>query len=177
MSDTTFLGLSSDIIITGTHAKIIKKMCDDKDQILFIGKTLDLLALTSLIGFKYNRMEKPNKDGTDFVSLSRTTFSGKDNEMWFIGRLIHICSDNQSQQNRIDDAFRYFGQDEIKNKMYKDWLSYSLGGLSIINEKVMNPSKNDKQLMADLYLELIRDLTQNVDNTTVTTINKLLHEK
>jgi len=142
-----------DYSFRGSHAEKVIQLTavfDDKGNKLF-ARNLDVYLLAPIVGLIYGK--KSDLDSTNkttnilFAAMSKETLT-----LWFNYRLIMLLDDkNESDLNkRIEKAFSDYDTDRAKldEEVYE---SYVRGGVDILYEKLIQPSKHAEDYVMNLY--------------------------
>ena len=143
----------------GTHAEKVKRLTSEFDsnkQKLF-SYNHEIYQLAPIVGYLYNCKSLLNKDNNIDTSIFPEQISSHRHIFLFNYQLIMLL-DKENEPNfdiRIDKAFRYFGTDKAKDdeELFE---SYVRGGIDILYEKLIEPSKSPDDYIKNLY-EFVND--------------------
>lgn len=139
-----FKGKHADIVITLTS-----QFNSDINSKLF-QRNIDIYLIAPIIGFLYGRKAEVSI-GTERV-INHTQLIYEKLNLIFNYRLIMMLDKNNEpdELERINKAFRYINTDKATDdeNLYE---SYVRGGIEILNEKLILPSKNPEDYILNLY--------------------------
>jgi hypothetical protein len=144
---------NGDYSFRGTHAEKVIELTasfNDKGNKLF-SRNLDVYLLSPIVGFTFGRKTELDTSGKP-TNILFDAMSKEMTNLWFNYRLIMLLDkDNESDFDiRVEKAFRNYGSDLAKSdeELYE---SYVRGGVDILHEKLIAPSKNREDYLTNLY--------------------------
>ncbi|MCK6255458.1 hypothetical protein LCY76_02310 [Fictibacillus sp. KIGAM418] len=143
------------IIITGKHSAYMDLLRDKG----FFSRHLDIYINSAIVGFQYNRKSLSDKSETykDKRTQIHTEQLVKESSILeFIYRLIMLL-DNQKDstlEDRINRAFRDDSLNDVSEKHSENtkvFISYVLGGVEVLYEKIIEKGATEQDLMKNAY--------------------------
>ncbi len=135
---------NKEYVFKGKHAKYVMEL----KEALF-NTNADVLILAPVIGLVYNRKSSIDTS-KEFSNITTKVFSDKmiaENEkILFNYRLCMLLSDEFDGEEKVDNAFRYYIEDDLEHKSIferniKLYNSYILGGVEVLYELMLNGNK------------------------------------
>lgn len=153
-----------DIIISGKHGEYMRRLVSDffvvtdsagKSKITnhFFSSGYEVFKCASVIGFLYGRKSKKSSasEGKDFtIWLSQIKIISDD--LIFNYRLIMLL-DEQNEPDfdeRLQKAFNYYGDEEKSKSDRELFEQYTLGGIEILYEKLIESATKQEDYLANL---------------------------
>ena len=131
-------------VFKGRHAQYVIEL---KNAIF--NKNLDVLILAPIIGLAFDR--RADVDTSDeYANISTKIFAeqmtSENEKILFNYRLCMLLSDQFNENEKVDNAFRYYIGEDIehrdkKEKNIKIYNSYILGGVEILYELMLKGNK------------------------------------
>lgn len=149
------------IVIYGKHSQYLKALVAKPDTELKSGlfeRAVDVLVAASVIGKIYNR--KGEADSTKNVNgeeIKTTMFVEQITtvlpDLLLNYRMIMLLEDKEilPVEERVNRAFRYDRDKEKRPKCEKIYMSYVLGGIEVLYEKLIEPSKTVDDYVMNMY--------------------------
>jgi len=140
-----------DYTFKGKHANIVTQLTaelDSETKFKFFDRNIDVLIIAPIVGYLYGRMSK--KDDTGQITsdnIKKINFDQMNRESRTLNynyELIMLLH-NKSKDDidtRLDRAFRYENGSEEKEECYKIFEEYVLGGIEVLQEKLLNNATN-----------------------------------
>lgn len=140
-----------DYTFKGKHANIVTQLTaelDSETKFKFFDRNIDVLIIAPIVGYLYGRMSK--KDDTGQITsdnIKKINFDQMNRESHTLNynyELIMLLH-NKSKDDidtRLDRAFRYENGSEEKEECYKIFEEYVLGGIEVLQEKLLNNATN-----------------------------------
>lgn len=140
-----------DYTFKGKHAIIVTQLTtelDSETKFKFFERNIDVLIIAPIIGYLYGRMSQRDESGqitTD--NVKKINFDQMNRESYTLNynyeliMLLHN-KDKDSIETRLDRAFRYAKGSTEKEECYKIFEKYVLGGIEVLQEKLLNGATN-----------------------------------
>lgn len=131
-------------VFKGKHAKYVIEL---KNAIF--ARNIDVLILAPIMGLVYNRKAMID-NSEEFANTTTKIFAeqmtSENEKILFNYRLCMLLSDENNEEEKIDNAFRYYtGDDEEHQQIFerniKIYNSYILGGVEVLYEFLLNGNK------------------------------------
>lgn len=156
-------------VFKGKHAKYVIEL---KNSVF--NRNVDILILAPVIGLVYDRKSEIDNSG-EFsavnTSIFAETMTSENEKILFNYRLCMLLSDENTDEEKIDNAFKYYTSDDSENlerfkKNIRLYNSYILGGVEILYELLL---KGNKEFNGDPNNEIykkkvISDVTEFVSD-------------
>ncbi len=162
---------TSEYSFRGKHAKYVLELT----EVLF-DRNVDVLLLAPVLGMAYNRKASLDKSSDEKTKVFPDMMSKVQTNNIFNFRLCILTSDELSEDEKKDLAFKYYsGEDEdhkdLFNKGIQIFNEYILGGVEILYEDMLQGNKHYNGNPDDTkYLnELIKNVVDFVDRYKVIT--------
>ena len=163
-------------VFKGKHAKYVNEL---KENIF--NRNIDVFILAPVLGLVYNRKSFVDRD-SEFVGLTTKIFAEQMNseneKILFNYRLCMLLNEDKNKEEKVDNAFRYYTEDEKDENNQKrfesnieEYNSYILGGVEVLYERLLangkvstkeDVLKTVTEFIAD-YIDDINDLSQDSD--------------
>lgn len=150
------------IIITGKHSEYMKALVAKPDLNLKQGifnRQVDVLVMASVVGKIFSRKAElePLKDSEgneNKVTMFLDQINSVRPELELNYRMIMLLEDRETLdiEERINRAFRYDRDLEKQKECEKIFMHYVLGGLEVLYEKLIEPSKTLDDYVDNIYL-------------------------
>lgn len=129
----------------GKHAEIIEKISVTQDNINSLGydkaplfnRILDSMFISGLIGVICKRKGSIDKSGKFKKIIFSDTVYNNINDINFYSAIPIIIEKDLSKTIEVKRAFFTDGEENYMNERFKVFYSYVLGGLEILDEKVL----------------------------------------
>ena len=149
------------IVIYGKHSQYLKALVAKPDTELKLGlfeRAVDVLVAASVIGKIYNRKAEPDSTKkvngeeiktTMFVEQITTVLP----DLLLNYRMIMLLEDKENLpvEERVNRAFRYDRNEEKRPECEKIYMRYVLGGIEVLYEKLIEPSKTVDDYVMNMY--------------------------
>ena len=158
----------------GLHANIVTQLTaeiDSESKFKLFERNIDVLILAPIVGFLYGRMSERDESGQVTVdNIKKINFDQMNRESYTLNynyeliMLLHN-KDKLSIEERLDRAFRYAKGTNEKEKCYKIFEKYVLGGIEDLKEKLLdkdNPTNIDDYINNIYYF--LQDYNDRYNN-------------
>jgi hypothetical protein len=138
----------------GTHAERVRKLISefDREKHKLFAYAHEIYQLAPIVGFLYNRKSKMNREGGLDTSIFPEQISSYKDVFQFNYQLIMLLDENHEADfdKRVDKAFRFYGTEKAlpDEELYE---SYVRGGVDVLYEKLIEPSKLPEDYVKNLY--------------------------
>ncbi len=149
------------IIVYGKHSQYIKALIAKPDTGLKSGlfeRAVDVLAAAAVVGKVYNRKAEVDTTKKENGEENKTTMFLEQVEkvspdLLLNYRMIMLLEDKEtlSVEERINRAFRYDRNEEKRPECEKIYMSYVLGGIEVLYEKLIEPCNTVDDYVMNLY--------------------------
>mgnify|MGYP004478651639 FL=1 len=165
-----------DYTFKGKHANIVTQLTtelDSETKFKLFERNIDVLIIAPIIGYLYGKMSEKDESGqitTD--NVKKINFDQMNRESYTLNynyeliMLLHN-KDNESIEKRLDRAFRYAKGSPEKEECYKIFEKYVLGGIEVLQEKLLNGATN-----VDDYIYNISNFISDYDDRYNKTISE-----
>ena len=144
---------------TGKHGEIVKKLTqeiDEKSKFQIFKRNVDVLFIAPIVGFLWNRRSEKDTsqfDGDDNKKINFEQLSKNKDIINTNYQLIMLLHDKEkvSSEERLNRAFRYGNKDKEKEECDRIFESYLLGGIEVLNEKILSNAVDINDYIANMY--------------------------
>lgn len=140
---------------TGTHAAMVNELTsvfDEESKTKLFERNYDVYINAPLIGFLYKQKGIKNNNDVDVSeqNIFPEILINNSEQLKYIFRLILLLDEEYEPQKeeRLDKAFRKFGQDENDLALFD---TYVLGGVEILYDKLIKGAANSSEYINRLY--------------------------
>ena len=163
--------LSRDYNFKGKHANIVTNLTTELDgntKFKFFERNIDVLILAPLVGFLYGHTaERDDSGATD--NIKKINFDQMNREaitLNFNYELIMILNEKEKIpiEERLNLAFRNYKNPEEKAKADKLFESFLLGGIEILEEKLLSDANSVDDYIVNIY-NIITDYNDRYSKT------------
>jgi hypothetical protein len=114
-------------------------------------RNLDVYVLAPIVGFLFNRTAPLDATGIS-ANVLYAALSTELNPLWFNYRLIMLLDKKYETafDNRVDKAFRFYGKEQA-NPDEERYEEFVRGGIDVLYEKLIEPSKTEEDYLKNLY--------------------------
>ena len=140
-----------DYTFKGKHAKIVSQLTielDSETKFKLFERNIDVLIIAPIIGYLYGRMSEKDETGQVTIdNIKKINFDQLNRESYTLNynyellMLLHN-KDKDSIETRLDRAFKIANGTLEKEECYKIFEKYVLGGIEILQEKLLNEATN-----------------------------------
>lgn len=167
-----------DITITGTYGWYMHRITGDLDisKNKFFRTGYDVYRVSAILGFLYGKKGDKSITKAEKGSKPFTIFAGQMNnirdDLMFNYRLIMLLDEKYEPDfnERLQKAFNYYG-DEEKSKYDKELFEqYSLGGIEILYEKLIENANKQEDYLSNLFYfiqEFEQRYNAEIDNASL----------
>lgn len=144
----------------GKHGDIVKKLTqeiDEKSKFQIFKRNIDVLFIAPIIGFLWNRRSERDTssqfDGDDNKKINYEQLSKNKDTISTNYQLIMLLHDKEKikAEERLNRAFRYGNKDPEKEACDKIFESYLLGGIEVLNEKILSDAVDVNDYISNMY--------------------------
>lgn len=149
------------IVITGKHAMYIKSLVAKPDTNLKHGifeRQVDVLVVSAIVGKIFSRQaevdltkDEGGNEQKATMYLEQINTIQPELEMNYRVLMLLEEKDNLVIEERVNRAFRYDRDEEKRKECEKIFMSYVLGGIEVLHEKLIEPSKTLDDYVDNLY--------------------------
>lgn len=161
-------------VFKGKHAQYVKEL-----SAAIFSRYVDVLILAPIIGLVYNRKTSKDNSVEAFADVPGGTIVKEKEKLLFNYRLCMLFDDENDDQEKIDNAFRYYtvsendSEEQLKRfeKNIEIYNSYILGGVEVLYELLLkenhefngnvNDSTYKRKVISDVT-EFVADYTEQV---------------
>lgn len=152
-----------DYAFKGAHADKVRALADskfDKVHKLF-DRYMDVYLLAPIVGFLMGRRSPVDKTSTKPANILASIINDYRNDLLFSYRLIMLLDDSYepNQEERINKAFRYYGDDEKTKPDLERFDEYVRGGVDYLYEVIFKDA-----VEPDDYINNIHDFVEDFQN-------------
>lgn len=156
-----------DYLFKGIHAERVKQMADSKPETADIdfyktrkifGRYVDVYLLAPIVGFLKGRRAAVDKSSSATANIMASMMIQNRSELLFTYRLIMLLDKDYEpdQTERINKAFRYYGDEEKTKKDMERFEEYVRGGVDYLYETLWENSVQPEDYINNLY-DLVED--------------------
>lgn len=149
-----------DYTFKGRHSNIVTKLTSEIDgetNFKIFERNIDVLIISAIIGYLYGRMS--NKDDSGLVTsdnvkkINFDQINKESNTLNYNYELIMLLHEKNtvSIEERLNRAFRYEDGSDEKKQCFAIFEKYVLGGIDILNEKILVDANNVDDYINNLY--------------------------
>lgn len=162
----------------GKHAEMVINLTSPlgKNNTKLFDRVLDAYIMAPLVGFLYSRKSDLDKGEADKSIFLEQLVKGE-KMLWLTYRLIMLLDlkHEQDLQGRTDKAFRNYGSEKatMDEALFEE---YVRGGIEVLHEKLIEPSKTEDDYLENLYnfIEDVNDrYNKEVDSESIYDLCKL----
>ena len=143
----------------GKHANIVTQFTTEIDsdtKFKLFERNIDVLIIAPIVGYLYGKMAKRDEEGPATDNVKKINFDQMNREsktLNFNYELIMLLhnKDKLSIENRLDNAFRYSSGSEEKKECDKIFEQYVLGGIEILEEKLLKDATTIDDYINNIY--------------------------
>lgn len=143
----------------GKHANIVTQLTTEIDsdtKFKLFERNIDVLIIAPIVGYLYGKMAKRDEEGAATDNVKKINFDQMNREsktLNFNYELIMLLhnKDKLSIENRLDNAFRYSSGSEEKKECDKIFEQYVLGGIEILEEKLLKDATTIDDYINNIY--------------------------
>ncbi len=155
--------MKSEYTFYGKHARYVTQLTSELkglEKTPIFQKNLDVFKFASVVGIVYGRqgeIDKSKKDledeKVDIKKIAGAQIVTISAELEYIYELIMINHRKKVDdiETRIDRAFRYTKNEELKKEGEEIFNSYVLGGVEVLYEKIFKEDTDTDQILVNLY--------------------------
>lgn len=155
--------MKSEYTFYGKHARYVTQLTSELkglEKTPIFQKNLDVFKFASVVGIVYGRqgeIDKSKKDledeKVDIKKIAGAQIVTISAELEYIYELIMINHRKKIDdiETRIDRAFRYTKNEELKKEGEEIFNSYVLGGVEVLYEKIFKEDTDTDQILVNLY--------------------------
>ena len=137
----------------GTHADNVKRLTAEFDgKHKLFSYNHEVYQLAPIVGYLYGRKAEQNRKGDSTTSIFPDQISSYKDVFQFNYQLIMLLDEDHEPDfdARVDKAFRFYGTDKAvpDEELYE---SYVRGGVDVLYEKLIEPSKSADDYIKNLY--------------------------
>lgn len=155
--------MKSEYTFYGKHARYVTQLTSELkglEKTPIFQKNLDVFKFASVVGIVYGRqgeIDKSKKDledeKVDIKKIAGAQIVTIFAELEYIYELIMINHRKKVDdiETRIDRAFRYTKNEELKKEGEEIFNSYVLGGVEVLYEKIFKEDTDTDQILVNLY--------------------------
>ncbi len=150
----------TDYQFVGKHGEIMKKLTlelDERTKLTIFKRNIDVLFIAPIVGYLWNRRaerdthSQVDSDETKKINFQQlNTFKDIIKHNYQLIMLLHD-KDKIDVKERLNRAFRYGSKDPERVECDKIYESYILGGLEVLNEKILKDAVVVDDYMLNLY--------------------------
>lgn len=150
-----------DYTFYGKHARYVTELTSvlkGLDKTCIFERNLDVFMYSSIIGIIYGRQGVIDKSPESNEKVEIRKIAGAQmitilTELEYIYELIMLNhgKDKDDIETRVDRAFRYTKNEELKNEGEKIFNSYVLGGVEVLYEKIFKEDTDTDDILVNLY--------------------------
>ena len=156
-----------DYTFRGKHANIVTQLTteiDSETKFKLFERNIDVLILAPIVGFLYGRKANRDDSGNNPDNVKKINFDQMSRESSTLNynyQLIMLLEDkdNLDIETRLNRAFRYSKDDPKKEECSKIFEQYVLGGIEVLEEKLLNNALTVDEYINNIYNY---DITINV---------------
>ena len=143
----------------GKHANIVTQLTaeiDSDTKFKLFERNIDVLIIAPVVGFLYGRRSQRDDNGPSTENDKKINFDQMNREsktLNFNYELIMLLhdKDNLSIEQRLDNAFRYNSDAEERKECNKLFEEYVLGGIEILEEKLLKDATSVDDYINNIY--------------------------
>lgn len=158
-------------IFKGSHAekvRILTAQFDNNKSAKLFNRNIDVYILAPIIGFLYGRKAERDDSINETTKIFTDQLNKEYIQLKYNYQLIMLL-DNKNEScfnNRIDNAFRYFGTEQAKEdeNLYEQ---YVLGGVDVLYEKLIEGASVSEEYVEKLY-NFIDEINQRYNESVST---------
>lgn len=155
----------------GKHAKILEKISVTQDNLYkqppLFDRMLDSVFIAGLIGLICKKKSSIDKSENYKKTIFQDTIFNNLDDINFYTAIPIIIENDLSKTIEVKKALFTDGEEDFTNARYKNFYAYVLGGLEILDEKVLNKDYTHSEIGVFNYLdELLNDILQE-DNFNI----------
>lgn len=143
----------------GKHAYIVTQLTlelDSNTKFKLFERNIDVLIIAPVVGYLYGKMAKRDEDGPSTDNIKKINFDQLNREsqtLNFNYEMIMLLHDKEklSIEDRLDRAFRFNVGTPEKEECYKIYEQYILGGIEILDEKLLRDATNVDDYINNIY--------------------------
>lgn len=162
---------TSEFQFKGKHAEYVSRLTSefDKNKFKVFNRNIDVLIFSSIVGFLYNRRaEIDNNNEIRPVKINFQQLTREQNILEYNYQLIMLLYNKESIENeeRLNRAFRYVDDREKRKVGDEVYLSFVLGGVEVLYEKILENTSNPEEIINNMYCfikELNERYNQDID--------------
>jgi hypothetical protein len=137
----------------GTHADKVKKLTAEFDgSHKLFSYNHEIYQLAPIVGFLYEHKSDLNRENNSDTSIFAEQISSYRNVFEFNYQLIMLLDEKHEPNfdERINKAFRFYATEKATpdEELYE---SYVRGGVDVLYEKLIEPSKNPEDFIGNLH--------------------------
>ena len=161
----------------GKYSEIVQKLTDPTNGFKLLNRNLDALCLAPIIGFLYNRKAENDNSQSAKENITKILLDqlvAEKDMLDFNYRLIMLLHDkaNVSIEERLNRAFRYNDKSEEKSECNQIFESYVLGGLEVLNDKLMTNAIHTDDYVSNMY-KFVNDYNKRYEEISINSIEEL----
>ena len=160
----------------GKHATIVTQLTTELDSEMkfkLFDRNIDVFILAPIIGFLYGRRASVDSGGASSDNVKKINFDQMNRESYTLNynyRLLMLLHDKEKIdiEERLNRAFRYFGDDEKRKECEMLFESYILGGIEVLKEKIIDnaTSIDDYVMNIFTFMKEFNDKSNNSESLT-----------